>query len=131
MSEENRMRHTMVRVADLDRSIDFYTRLLGMSVQRRRENPAEQVAYVGYGDEGPHHTIELTCETDHKGPFDHGDGYGHVALGVSDLSGLCEMLEKEGVEFRHPLGPIRPGSPVIVAFIRDPDGYEVELTKRN
>ncbi len=130
MSEGRRIRHTMVRVSDLEKSVDFYTRLLGMEVQRRRDNPDEQVAYVGYGDESANHALELTCETGHDGPFEMGNGYGHVALGVPDIEGLCATLETAGVEFRKPLGPVRPGSPVHVAFIRDPDGYEIELTER-
>ena len=130
MSDVRRIRHTMVRVADLDKSVDFYTRLLGMEVQRRRDNADERVAYVGYGDENGNHAIELTCEAGNSGPFEMGTGYGHVALGVSDIKGLCAALETAGVEFRKPLGPVRPGSPVHVAFIRDPDGYEIELTER-
>ncbi len=130
MNGKPRIRHTMVRVGDLDRSIDFYTRLLGMTVQRERNNPDEAVAYVGYGDEATSHAIELTCEADNRGPFEIGTGYGHVALGVPDIKGLCKTLVAAGVEFRKPLGPVRPGSAVHVAFIRDPDGYEIELTER-
>ncbi len=130
MSDGLRIRHTNLRVADLDRSIEFYTHLLGMSVQRRRENPDEQVAYVGYGDESEHHALELTFEPARTEPFELGNCYGHVALGVPDIHAMCAMLQKEGVEFRQPLGPVRPGSSVVVAFIKDPDGYEVELTER-
>jgi lactoylglutathione lyase len=130
MSEGRRIRHTNLRVRDLDKSVDFYTRLLGMEVQRRRDNPDEQVAYVGYGEESENHALELTFEPARTAPFEIGNCYGHVALGVSDIEGLCAMLETAGVEFRKPLGPVRPGSPVHVAFIHDPDGYEIELTER-
>ncbi len=84
-----------------------------------RENSSSSSA-VGCADVEPARTA----------PFEIGNCYGHVALGVSDIKGLCAMLEAEGVEFRKPLGPVRPGSPVHVAFIHDPDGYEIELTER-
>ena len=131
MTEGYRIRHTMVRVADLEKSVDFYTRLLGMEVQRRRDNPDEAVAYVGYGDEDHNHAIELIHEPARDAAFEMGNCYGHVALAVPDLYALCETLEKAGVEFRQAAGPIRPGSANLLAFVRDPDGYEIELTERH
>ena len=99
-------------------------------MQRRRDTGDEQVAYVGYGEESENHALELTFEAARTEPFEMGNCYGHVALGVADIRGLCDKLEKAGVEFSHPLGPVRPGSETVVAFIKDPDGYEVELTER-
>lgn len=128
-----RIRHTMLRVRDLDRSIDFYTRLLGMGVMRRRPNadPDGVVAYLGYGEEDGNHALELLEDADNSEAYDSGTGYGHIALAVPDIYALSEMLEKEGVDFILAPEPIRPGSPNIVAFIRDPDGYEIELTERH
>jgi lactoylglutathione lyase len=128
-----RIRHTMMLVSDLDRSIDFYTRLLGMDVQRIRPNPAknEKVGYLGYGSEDEYPGLEL-IET--GGP-DHVKNipkwYGHVALYVSDLYALCEKLKAEGVKFTLEPPSNRPDSQDKVAFIEDPDGYTLELTERH
>ncbi len=127
-----RIRHTMLRVRDLEHAVDFYTRLLGMGVMRLRPNsdPDGNVAYVGYGEEAGNHALELIEATANKDSYDLGTGYGHVALAVPDIRGLCEMLAGEGVQFIRPLGPIRPGNPNMLAFIVDPDGYQIELTER-
>ena len=128
-----RIRHTMMLVSDLDRSIDFYTRLLGMDVQRLRPNPEknERVGYLGYGSEDEFCGLEL-IET--GGPEEIKEmpkWYGHVALYVSDLYKLSEKLKAEGVKFTLGPQPNRPGSQDQVAFIQDPDGYTVELTERH
>ena len=127
-----RIRHTMLRVEELERSVKFYTELLGMAEFRRREDDDEMVCYVGYGDrEDAVHALELVQEKDHEGPFEMGNCYGHVALAVPDIYGLSAELEKEGVKFALPPRPLREGSSNHVAFIFDPDGYEIELTERH
>ena len=126
-----RIRHTMLPVSDLDRSIDFYTRLFGMDVMRMRERPEERVAYLGYGSEDAGPALELiqTGAAGERGKM--AAWAGHVALYVSDLYKLCETLKSEGVTFTREPGPNRPGVPDLVAFIKDPDGYTLELTERH
>ena len=127
------IRHTMIRVKDLDISVAFYTGQLVMSVMRRRVNDdrGETVAYVGYGDEDGNHALEIVQEHSQPDGFHHGNTYGHVALGVPDVMGLSDVLMKEGVEFTTKPQAVRPGSPNKLAFIKDPDGYEIELTERH
>ena len=127
-----RIRHTMIRVKDLDTSVAFYTDLLGMSVMRRRvsDERGETVAYVGYGDEDGNHALEIVQEHEQPDIFRHGNTYGHVALGVPDVEALSAELMKAGVEFTVPPQPVREGSPNKLAFVKDPDGYEIELTER-
>lgn len=129
-----RIRHTMLRVKDLDKSLDFYTRLFGMTLFRRRDNEGGKytVAFVGYGDENSEPAIELTYNWDQNDDYDRGTGYGHIAVGVPDIYGLCEMLEKEGVEIPRPVGPLKHGGPnaSVIAFVKDPDGYMIELGER-
>ncbi len=124
------MLHTMIRVGDLDRSIAFYTQLLGMKLLRRNDYPEGRftLAFVGYGDESAHSVIELThnWDTDH---YDLGTGFGHIALGVPDIYGACDVLSKNGAKITRPPGPMKHGSTVI-AFIEDPDGYKIELIER-
>lgn len=128
-----RIRHTMMPVSNLDRSIDFYTRLLGMDIQRLRPVPEknERVGYLGYGTEDEYPGLEL-IET---GGADYikqvPKWYGHIALYVSDLYKLSEKLKAEGVKFTLGPQPNRPGSQDHVAFIQDPDGYILELTERH
>jgi lactoylglutathione lyase len=128
-----RIRHTMMLVKDLDRSIDFYTRLLGMDLQRLRPSPDknERVGYVGYGTEDEFPSLEL-IETGGPGNVKETPRwYGHVAIYVSDLYKLSERLKAEGVKFTLDPQPNRPGGPDHVAFIEDPDGYVLELTERH
>lgn len=126
-----RMLHTMIRVFDLDKSIDFYTRLLGMKLLRRNDFPGGEftLAFVGYGDESDHTVIELTHNWPRKEPYTIGDGFGHLALGVPDIYATCDRLAKEGVKIPRPPGPMKHGSTVI-AFIEDPDGYKIELIQK-
>ncbi len=128
-----RLRHTMIRVDDLETSVAFYTELLGMTVMRRRvsEERGETVAYVGYGDEETTHALEIVQEHNPPSQWRHGNTYGHVALGVPDVTALSETLMEAGVEFPAPPQPVREGSPNKLAFIKDPDGYEIELTERH
>ncbi len=128
-----RIRHTMLLVSDLNRSIDFYTRLLGMDIQRLRNSPErfERGAYVGYGSDDENHALELIQlgapgENTNIPPWS-----GHIAIFVSDLYKLCEKLKAEGVTFIEEPGPNRPGSKDLVAFITDRDGYTLELTERH
>ncbi len=129
-----RIRHTMLRVKDLDKSLDFYCRLFGMTLYRRRDNEGGKysVAFLGYGDENSNPAIELTYNWGRDDEYDKGDGYGHIAIGVPDIYALCEMLEKEGVDIPRPVGPLAHGGPnaSIIAFVCDPDGYMIELGER-
>jgi lactoylglutathione lyase len=128
-----RIRHTMMLVSDLDRSIDFYIRLLGMDVQRIRPAPdrSERVGYIGYGTEDEYPGLEL-IETGGPGHVKEvPKWHGHVAIYVSDLYKLSEKLKSDGVKFTRDPQPNRPGSQDHVAFIQDPDGYLLELTERH
>jgi lactoylglutathione lyase len=126
-----RMLHTMIRVRDLDKSLDFYTRLLGMKLLRRKDYPTGEftLAFVGYGGEESSTVIELTHNWPQKEPYTIGSGFGHLAIGVPDVYGVCERLAKEGVKIPRPAGPMKHGGSVI-AFVEDPDGYKIELVER-
>lgn len=123
----NRLLHTMIRVGDLERSIDFYTRLLGMTLLRRKDYPEGRftLAFVGYGSEAEHSVIELTHNWD-TASYELGSGFGHIAIGVADIYATCEALAREGVKIPRPPGPMKHGSTVI-AFAEDPDGYRIEF----
>ncbi|MBK3733571.1 MULTISPECIES: lactoylglutathione lyase [Azospirillum] len=123
-----RLLHTMLRVYDLEKSLDFYTRLLGMKLLRRNDYEGGRftLAFVGYGDEKDTAVLELTHNWDQAEPYEIGTAYGHIALGVPDIYATCEQLAKEGVKIPRPPGPMKHGTTVI-AFIEDPDGYKVEL----
>ncbi len=130
MAEGSKFRfmHTMVRVRDLDRSLDFYTRLLGMTLLRRMDFPEGRftLAFVGYGPEDSHAVMELTHNWDQEGPSDLGTGYGHIALGVHDIYGVCKELEAAGARIPRRPGPMKHGT-THIAFVDDPDGYKIEL----
>ena len=123
-----RLLHTMLRVYDLEKSLDFYTHLLGMKLLRRNDYEGGRftLAFVGYGDEKDTAVLELTHNWDQAEPYAIGTAYGHIALGVPDIYATCEQLAKEGVKIPRPPGPMKHGTTVI-AFIEDPDGYKVEL----
>ena len=127
----NQLLHTMIRVFDLDKSIDFYTRHLGMKLLRRKDYPSGEftLAFVGYGGEDDHTVIELTHNWGQKTPYDKGNAFGHLAVGVDDIYGTCDNLAKEGVSIPLPPGPMKHGGSVI-AFIEDPDGYKIELIQQ-
>ena len=120
--------HTMLRVKDLDKSLDFYTNLLGMTLLNKLEFPEGKftLAFIGYGPEETHSVIELTYNWDQEESYNLGDGYGHIALGVRDIHGVCAGLEKAGANIPRKPGPMKHGTTEI-AFIEDPDGYKVEL----
>jgi len=125
-----RMLHTMIRVGDLQRSIDFYTRALGMQLLRTTDRPAQKytLAFVGYGDEREHAVLELTYNYG-VDRYDLGTGYGHVAIGVPDVAGACARVRAAGGTVTREAGPVQGGTTVI-AFVADPDGYKIELIER-
>ena len=122
-----RMLHTMLRVGDLERSVAFYTDVLGMQLLRRKDYASGRftLAFLGYGKEKEHTVLELThnWDTEH---YDLGDGYGHIALGVQDIQATCAGIADRGGRLVREPGPMKHGSTVI-AFLEDPDGYKVEL----
>ncbi len=122
-----RMLHTMLRVGNLDRSLQFYTEVLGMNLLRRKDYPSGRftLAFVGYGEEGNTTVLELTHNWD-KEHYEPGEGYGHIALGVEDIQSTCSAISKRGGRVVREPGPMKHGSTVI-AFVEDPDGYKVEL----
>ena len=126
-----RLLHTMIRVLDLDRSLEFYTRQLGMRLLRRSDYEGGRFTncFVGYEDEAQGHVLELTWNWDQKEPYSQGDAWGHFALGVADIYATCEKLAKSGVKITRPPGPMKHGTTVI-AFIEDPDGHKIELIER-
>jgi len=126
-----RLLHTMLRVRDLERSLDFYTRLLGMRLLRRQDYPGGEftLAFVGYGDEAQTAVLELTWNWGRSEPYTLGDGFGHLALGVPDLYAACDRLRAAGVTIVREPGPMQHGS-THLAFIEDPDGYRIELIQR-
>jgi len=128
---EGRMLHTMLRVKDLDQSVDFYTRLMGMQEIRRNEVPGGRytLAFVGYGDEVSTAVIELTHNWDQSEPYDIGSGFGHLAVGVPDVAATCERIKAGGGKVVREAGPVKHGT-TIIAFVEDPNGYKVELVQR-
>ncbi|MAZ01865.1 MAG: lactoylglutathione lyase [Sneathiella sp.] len=126
-----RLLHTMIRVKDLDKSIKFYVDTLEMKLLRRTDFPGGKftLAFVGYGEEKDTAVIELTHNWDQEEPYDLGNGFGHLALGVQDIYGICDKLAAQGVNIPRPPGPMKHGTSVI-AFIEDPDGYKIELIER-
>lgn len=125
-----RLLHTMIRTGNLDRSIDFYTNVLGMKLLRRNDYPEGKftLAFVGYGDEREHSVIELTYNWDIQ-HYDIGTGFGHIAIEVDDVYASCaEIKRRGGIVTREP-GPMKNGT-TILAFVSDPDGYKIELLGR-
>ena len=125
-----KMLHTMIRVGNLDRSLAFYTELLGMRLLRKKDYPDGRftLAFVGYGDESEHCAVELTYNYGHE-PYDLGSGFGHLAVGVPDVAGMCAEVTKAGGKVTRAPGPVKFGTTVI-AFVEDPDGYKIELIER-
>ncbi|MEH2921442.1 lactoylglutathione lyase [Samsonia erythrinae] len=122
-----RLLHTMLRVGDLQRAIDFYTQVLGMRVLRTSENTEYKytLAFVGYQEESEGAVIELTYNWG-VDSYDLGNAYGHIALGVDDVAATCERIRKAGGNVTREAGPVKGGT-TIIAFIEDPDGYKIEL----
>ncbi|HEY0060717.1 MAG TPA: lactoylglutathione lyase [Telluria sp.] len=125
-----RILHTMIRVGDLQRSIDFYTRVLGMTLLRTSENPAYKytLAFVGYGSNPEHAELELTYNWG-VDKYELGTAYGHLAISADDIVAACDAARANGGNVTREPGPVKGGSTVI-AFITDPDGYKIELIER-
>jgi lactoylglutathione lyase len=125
-----RMLHTMLRVGDLDKSIDFYTNVLGMKLLRRSDYPDGKftLAFVGYGDERDTTVLELTHNWDTKS-YDLGSGYGHIAIEVEDAYAACDAVKQKGGAVTREAGPMKHGKTVI-AFVTDPDGYKIEFIQK-
>ena len=125
-----RLLHTMLRVGDLQRSIDFYTGVMGMSLLRQSENPSQKysLAFLGYGSNPDHAELELTYNHG-VSSYDLGTAYGHIAIGVPDAYAACDRIRAEGGAVTREAGPVKGGTTVI-AFVTDPDGYKVELIQR-
>ncbi len=119
--------HTMLRVGDLDRSIKFYTENFAMKLLRKSDNEAYKytLAFIGYGDEKDHTVLELTYNWGTKN-YDIGTAFGHLAIGVDEIYKTCETLKENGIPITREPGPVKGGSTVI-AFLKDPDGYPIEL----
>jgi lactoylglutathione lyase len=119
--------HTMLRVTDLEKSIEFYTNVLGMSVLDRSENSEYRytLVFVGYQDQPGGTTIELTYNWD-TNSYEHGNAFGHLALGVTDIYATCDNIKALGGNVTREAGPVKGGS-THIAFITDPDGYQIEL----
>jgi lactoylglutathione lyase len=125
-----RILHTMLRVGDLERSIQFYRDVLGMKLFSRRDYPAGKftLAFVGYGENPDHAEIELTHNWDVTG-YELGTAYGHVAIGVDDIYKVCDGIRAAGGKITREPGPMKAGTTVI-AFVEDPDGYKIELIEQ-
>ncbi|WP_295474876.1 lactoylglutathione lyase [Synechococcus sp. UW140] len=125
-----RLLHMMLRVGELDRSIRFYTEVLGMNLLRRKDYPSGRftLAFVGYGLESAETVLELTHNWDISS-YEIGAGYGHIALGVEDITATCEMIRAQGGKIVREPGPMKHGTTVI-AFVEDPDGYKIELIQQ-
>jgi len=125
-----RILHTMLRVGDLRRSVDFYTGVLGMQLLRTTDRPDQQysLAFVGYGDESDGAVLELTYNHGVE-RYDLGTAYGHVAIEVPDAAAACAAVRAKGGSVTREAGPVKGGSTVI-AFVQDPDGYKIELIER-
>ena len=126
-----RMLHTMLRVGDLDRSVRFYTEVLGMKCLRTTDRPDQKysLAFVGYDDEAKTAVLELTYNYG-VDRYDLGNAYGHVALAVPDAAKACEEVKRRGGKVTREAGPVKGGTTVI-AFVEDPDGYKIELIERD
>ncbi|TYQ29096.1 lactoylglutathione lyase [Pseudanabaena sp. UWO311] len=122
-----RVLHTMIRVGDLERSLDFYSNVLGMKILRRKDYPDGRftLAFVGYGDESSNAVIELTHNWD-TSTYDIGTGYGHIALGMENIYTACDAIREKGGKITREPGPMKHGTTEI-AFVEDPDGYKIEL----
>ncbi len=126
-----RFLHTMLRVGDMQRSIDFYTRVMGMQLLRTTDRPDQKysLAFVGYASNPEQAELELTYNYGVE-TYDMGSAYGHVALGVEDIYATCEQIRAKGGNITREPGPVKGGN-TLIAFITDPDGYKIELIQRD
>ncbi len=122
-----RLLHTMLRVGDLDKSISFYTEILGMRLLRRKDYPEGKftLAFLGYGDEAHNSVLELTHNWDVTA-YEPGTGFGHIAIAVDDVYAACDAIKAKGGKVVREAGPMQHGA-TILAFVEDPDGYMIEL----
>ena len=127
---DSRLDHTMIRVFDQDKTLDFYTRILGMKILRQTEYPDGRFTntFIGYRGEDDGTNIEMTYNWDQQEPYEMGDAWGHFALKVSDVYATAEYPKSEGVEFVREAGPMNAGTRII-AFFKDPNGYVIELNE--
>jgi lactoylglutathione lyase len=125
-----RILHTMLRVGDLQRSIDFYTKVLGMKLLHTTDRPEQKytLAFVGYGSNPDHAELELTYNYG-VDQYDLGNAYGHIAIAVEDAYQTCDAVKTQGGKVTREAGPVKGGTTVI-AFVEDPDGYKIELIER-
>ncbi len=125
-----RLLHTMLRVGDLQRSINFYTQAMGMQLLRTTKRPEQNydLAFVGYGNNPDHAEIELTYNYG-VSSYDLGTAYGHIAIGVPDVVATCNAIRQAGGTITREPGPVKGGS-TFIAFVQDPDGYKIELIQR-
>lgn len=126
-----RILHTMLRVVNLERSIEFYVRNLGMSVLRKQDYPNGKftLAFLGYGSEADNTVVELTYNWGSH-TYEKGSAFGHIALAVNDIYRVCQRLQQQGVSIIRQPGPMRDDASEVIAFIEDPDGYSIELIER-
>lgn len=125
------IKHTMIRVADLDRSIDFYTGCLGMNLRARKEYPEGEftLAFLGYNGGAE---IELTYNWGVDEPYEKGEGFGHIAVGAEDIESVCETVRDRGYHVTREPGPMGSGpNATVIAFVEDPDGYKIELIEES
>jgi lactoylglutathione lyase len=127
----SRFLHTMIRVKDLEKSVDFYSRVMGMTELRRNEVPAGRytLCFLGYAANPEQAEIELTYNWDQEGPYELGNGFGHIAVGMPDVAKACEDVRAAGGLVTREAGPVKHGT-TIIAFVQDPDGYKIELIQR-
>ncbi len=125
-----RLLHTMLRVGNLEKSIQFYTKILGMTLLRQKDYPDGKftLAFVGYGDEKNNSVIELTHNWDTES-YEMGNGFGHLAIEVDDVYAACDKIKQQGGNIIREAGPMNAGT-TIIAFVKDPDGYEIELLNK-
>ncbi|NDP59053.1 MAG: lactoylglutathione lyase [Oxalobacteraceae bacterium] len=125
-----RFLHTMLRVGHLQRSIDFYTKVLGMKLLRTSDNPSQKytLAFVGYGTNPDHAELELTWNYE-VDSYEMGAAYGHIAIGMGDVAQACIDIRANGGKVVRDAGPVKGGT-TIIAFVEDPDGYKIELIQR-
>lgn len=124
--------HTMLRVRDMDKSIDFYTRVLGMNLLRTTERPEQKytLAFVAFNEGNKSGDAEIELTHNHGvSDYELGNAYGHIALGLADVAGACEKIREAGGNITREAGPVKGGD-TIIAFVEDPDGYKIELVQR-
>jgi lactoylglutathione lyase len=125
-----RILHTMLRVGDLQRSIDFYTRVIGMTLLRTSDRPDQKyaLAFVGFGSNPDHAELELTYNYG-VDAYEMGSAFGHIALAVEDVAAACTRIKAAGGTVTREAGPVKGGT-TMIAFVQDPDGYKIELIQR-